>query len=260
MELTKEYLYENYIVQDKSMRLIAKELGITESTVDYWTKKYGLQFKKTDPDKVFNLQHIDRYDPIFCYYAGLVATDGYLNYNTKRISLRVSNRGSKEVFELFRCYFGYVRPIREYTNSYVKNVNYDITIPSIRIFQELEAMGIKDKKDIRTFSLEWFNSASEDCRKMFLRGVLDGDGNFHNGTFRLSMKSAEFVENLIRVFNQYSTDIYSLKYTSNSSGKQYPNVTLHKKDTKVIFDWIYEGYEQYKFADKYEQYCKQIKI
>lgn len=260
MELTQEYLYENYIVQDKSISTIAKEIGCTEGKVGYWLKQYFLTFKRTDPDAVFNLQHIDNTDPIFCYYAGLIATDGYLDYKNKRISLRVSNLGSKEVFEAIRNYFKFVRPVREYYNKTHKHTSYDITIPNKCIFDELKKMGIYGDKNNRSFSLEWFNQASDSCKKMFLRGILDGDGNFHGGAFRLSMLSLDFVKNLICVFNQYSTDTYSLKYTSNSSGKQYPNVTLHKKDTKKIFEWVYTGYEQYKFSDKYEAYCKQIKI
>lgn len=87
MQLEKDFLYQQYIELNKSQRAIAKMLNVTEGTVDYWTKKYGLQYKRSDPDKVFQLVHIDNKDPIFCYYAGLVATDGYLDYKNKRISL-----------------------------------------------------------------------------------------------------------------------------------------------------------------------------
>ena len=91
MELTKELLYSLYIVQDKSERAIGEEFGIWEGKVDYWVRKWGFNFKKSDPDRVFNLKHIDKEDPVFCYYAGLIATDGYLDYKNKRISLRCNN-------------------------------------------------------------------------------------------------------------------------------------------------------------------------
>ena len=209
MELTREYLFENYIVQDKTQTQIAKELCIGDGKVDYWLRKYGLSFKRTNPDLVFNLQHIDNTDPIFCYFAGLVATDGYLDYKNKRISLRITNIGSKEVFEAIRKYFKYVRPVRRYIDKSHKNPSYDITIPNKCIFNELEKMGIYGDKDNRSFSLEWFNNVSEDCQKMFLRGILDGDGNFHNGAFRLSMRLERFVLNLIAVFNKYTKDYSS---------------------------------------------------
>lgn len=259
MELTKEYLYENYIVKDRSQAQIAKELGTTESRIDYWTKKYGLQYKKSNPDRVFNLKHIDKKDPIFCYYAGLVATDGYLDYKNKRIAVRVNNQGSNEVLENLRAYFEFIRPIGHYKSS-TGNISHELLIPNSCIFKELALMGIEGSKCDRTFSLDWFMSASNDCRKMFLRGISDGDGNFHYGAWRLSMGSKDFVLSLIDVFNMYSEDHYELKFSSNSSGRKYPAISLHKKDTASIFKWIYNGFEQYRFTDKYNSFVNQVVI
>lgn len=256
MELTREYLYEHYIVQNKPEVRIAKELNMCEGKVDYWVRKYRFNFKRADPDKVFNLKHIDNTDPIFCYYAGLVATDGYLDYKNKRISLRVSNIGSYEVLDNLRNYFGFTRPIRKYCHSMAKHPLYDLTIPNKCIFNELEKMGIYGDKNNRTFSMDWFNNAPLSCKYMFLRGVSDGDGNFHGVAFRLSMGSKSFVENLIQLFNAMCSGNYTLKYTSNSSKKKYPNVTLHKIDTINIFKLIYSGFEQYRFTDKYDTYLK----
>lgn len=259
MELTKEYLYETYIVKNMSQAQIAKELETTEPRIDYWTKKYGLQYKKSDPDRVFNLKHIDKEDPIFCYYAGLVATDGYLDYKNKRIAVRVNNQGSNEVLEALRNYFEFVRPIRQYIPKATGHTNYELQIPNQCIFKELESMGIEGKKDTRTFNVDWFMNVSEDCQRMFLRGVSDGDGNFHNKAWRLSMGSQVFVENLIKVFNCYAKDIYVLRYTSNSSKKKYPNITLHREDTRNIFNFIYTGYEEYRFKDKYDLFVSTIR-
>jgi hypothetical protein len=208
---------------------------------------------------VFNLKHIDKKDPIFCYYAGLVATDGYLDYKNKRIAVRVNNQGSNEVLENLRGYFEFIRPIRHYKGS-TGNISHELLIPNSCIFQELVLMGIEGSKCDRTFSLDWFISASDDCRKMFLRGISDGDGNFHYGAWRLSMGSKDFVLSLIDVFNMYSEDHYELKFSSNSSGRKYPAISLHKKDTASIFKWIYDGFEQYRFTDKYNSFANQVVI
>lgn len=252
VKITKEYLYENYIVLDKSMASIAKELGITESKVWYWVHKYELDYKSTDIDKVFQLKHIDNSDPIFCYFAGLLATDGYFDYKNSRVSLRVNNEGSKEVFEAIREYIDYIRPIRSYGKG--NRLLYDITIPNKCIFSELAKMGISGLKDTRTFNLDWFNQASRECQLMFLRGVHDGDGNFHNKAFRLSMKSESFVVNLIKAINNILDSNYVLRYTSNSSKNKYPNVTLHVDDTNRLFKLIYDGFEEFKFSDKYNKF------
>ena len=257
MELTKEYLYDNYIVKDKSERQIAEELNIGEGKVDYWVRKLKLNFKKASPDKVFNLKHIDDSDPIFCYFAGLMATDGYLDYKNKRISLRVNNEGSKEVFEALRAHFEFIRPVNRYIKPKSKRPMYDLTIPNSCIFKELESMGIFGKKDYRAFSLDWYTSASKSCKQMFLRGVLDGDGNIHKkgGNFRIAMKSEEFIKNLLVIFNNLLDDTYVMKYQANSTTDfKYPAIWLHKYDSIKFYNFIYQGFEQYRFIDKYNKY------
>lgn len=256
MALSKECLYELYIVQNKYQRQIAEELGVTEATVDYWTRKYGLTIKKSNPDAVFNLQHIDKADPIFCYYAGLVATDGYLDYKNKRIALRVTNEGCNDVFEAIRNYFGFVRPLRCYTSNTAKLPSYELLIPNSCIFKELDRIGIYGKKVERSFDIDWLLSADEDCQKMFLRGVSDGDGNIHGvkGGFRISMTSSSFISNLITFMNVKFDADYSMTYSSNSSHKKYPKLELRKADSRNFLDFIYCGFEQYRFSDKYNRY------
>lgn len=256
MELTKDLLYKEYIVSGKSERALAEELNVSIGKVDYWIGKYGLNYKTSNPDKVLNLSNISKNDPIFCYFAGLMATDGYIDYKNHRASVRVGNEGSYEVFSKLLNYFKYRKPVRVYKRN-SKDLN-DITIPSNLIIKELDSMGIRGKKDTRSYSLDWYLSASDDCKMMFLRGVSDGDGNFHKGVFRLAMKSQGFVENLIKSFNLLTNDVYVLRYTSNSSGTKYPNITLHKKDTKEVFSKIYKGYDDYRFTDKYTKLCEQV--
>lgn len=256
MALSKECLYELYIVQNKYQRQIAEELGVTEATVDYWTRKYGLTIKKSNPDAVFNLQHIDKADPIFCYYAGLVATDGYLDYKNKRIALRVTNEGCSDVFEAIRNYFGFVRPLRCYTRNTAKLPAYELLIPNSCIFKELESMGIYGKKVERSFDINWLLSADEDCQRMFLRGVLDGDGSIAKNNFRISMTSKDFISNIITFTSSLLDKKVSMSYSSNQWGKKYPQMYLSSIDTFNFCSFIYAGFEQYRFLDKYNKFLK----
>ena len=256
MALSKECLYELYIIQNKYQRQIAEELGVTEATVDYWTRKYGLTIKKSNPDAVFNLQHIDKTDPIFCYYAGLVATDGYLDYKKKRISLRVTNEGCNEVLEAIRNYFGFVRPLGCYTKNTAKLPAYELLIPNSCIFKELESMGIYGKKLERSFDTDWLLNADEDCQRMFLRGVSDGDGSIRKikGNFRIAMTSESFITNLIQFVNEKFCVNYIMTYSSNSRHGKYPKLELRKVDSKNFLDFIYCGFDEYRFLDKYSRY------
>ena len=261
MEITKEYLYETYIVRDMSQAKIAKELGTTESRIDYWTKKYGLQYKKSDPDRVFNLKHINKEDPIFCYYAGLVATDGYLDYKNKRIAVRVGNQGSNEVLEALRNYFEFVRPIRHYVSKANGHTNHELQIPNQCIFKELESMGIEGKKNIRAFDVTWFMSASEDCQRMFLRGVSDGDGHIErSGAFAIAMGSYDFIDNLVCVINAVFGFSYSRKLKLNNTGKRYPLLSMRKNDSLTLYKFMYDRFSEYRFTDKYNKYVSKMKI
>ena len=56
MTPTRELLYDMYIRKDMSEREIAETLNIGEGKVDYWVRKYGFNFKRSNPDKVFNLK------------------------------------------------------------------------------------------------------------------------------------------------------------------------------------------------------------
>ena len=254
MAVDKEFLYEAYIVQDRSEREIAKELNVTVATIDYYVRKYNLNIKRSNPDLVFNLKHIDKTDPIFCYFAGLLATDGYFDYKNKRISIRVNNIGSKEVFESLRNYFEYIRPVRCYDREDVKRPLYDLTIPNSCIFEELKKMGIYGKKDSRSFSTEWFMGASKECQQMFLRGILDGDGCINDKSFRIAMKSVDFVANIAEVVNTMLNVNYSVKVQTNQTKTEYPLFYMRKEDSRKLLDFIYEGFDSFRFLDKYNKY------
>ena len=248
-------------MQDKSERAIGEEFGIGEGKVDYWVRKWGFNFKKSDPDRVFNLKHIDKEDPVFCYYAGLIATDGYLDYKNKRISLRCNNEGSKEVFEAIRQYFEYIRPNRIYPKRYKTPIN-DITIPNNCIFEELRSMGIYGKKETRTFSLDWYVNANDDCKRMFLRGVLDGDGSIAKkyGQFRIAMKSSGFIANLLSIFNNQFDNKYTIRGQTNSTTNNvYPAIWLYKEDSLTFYSFIYQGFDTFRFTDKYNRYISKIR-
>ena len=45
--IDREYLYNNYIVKNKSQKQIAKELDVSDSTVSCWIRKYKLSYKNS---------------------------------------------------------------------------------------------------------------------------------------------------------------------------------------------------------------------
>ena len=117
-------------------------------------------------------------------------------------------------------------------------------------------MGIFGDKNNRSFSIDWYFSSNEEHKRMFLRGVLDGDGNIKRkcGEFRIAMKSKSFIENLLVIFNTGLSDSYSLKYGTNSSKSKYPLIELHVADSVALYGFVYRGYERFRFTDKYNKF------
>lgn len=95
---------------------------------------------------------------------------------------------------------------------------------------------------------------------MFLRGVLDGDGNIKksDGVFRIAMQSVNFIDTLIVCINAILKANYQRSYQSNSTHKQYPALFLKKYDSRRFYRFVYEGFSEYRFADKYEKYINCI--
>lgn len=136
--------------------------------------------------------------------------------------------------------------------------NYELLIPNTRIFKELDSMGIHGLKCTRTFDFDWFDSVSQDAQRMFLRGVLDGDGNIKksDGVFRIAMQSVNlnFIDTLITCINSILKVDYQRSYQTNSTHRQYPALFLKKHDSIKFYQFIYKGFSEYRFADKYEKY------
>lgn len=72
----KEYLYQQYIVCGRTQEDIAKEFNMNPKLLNYYIQKCNFG-KKSKIKYSLNEDKIKITDPIFCYYAGLVATDGY---------------------------------------------------------------------------------------------------------------------------------------------------------------------------------------
>ena len=76
---TKEYLQTEYIENNRSESNIAKEWGIDPKLLHYYIKKNNLVGIKNRRKYTVNENKFSMNDPIFCYYAGLIVTDGYID-------------------------------------------------------------------------------------------------------------------------------------------------------------------------------------
>lgn len=254
MKFNVEYLKHEYLDRRRSISDLAKEFGISDKLMYYYLKKYELTVKGSTTNSVVNESKFDWKKPVFCYYAGLVITDGFLDFKNNRVSVRVNNRGSKRVLRSLRWYFQSSTPVRVYSN------NNDLTIHSKRLFEVLAKAGIKDKKDVRTFDKDFILSLPEINKCLFFRGMLDGDGNIHRGKFRIAMKSGKMIDALICSVNELFGFDCEMSYGSNSIKKHYyPKLEMNKNHSNIFLCWVYSDcFNNYRFDDKFEKFRVEV--
>lgn len=236
----KNYLKIRFIDERKSVHLIAKECNVSKSTIEKYLKKYSL--KRGNIKNTINNESIDVTSPIFNYYLGLISTDGYLDKKVPRVSIRCKNLGCGKVFNNLKDYFNFTGEVRTYNES------YDLTITSKHLINTLNEVGISSLGKIHNkFPTNFYN---EDCARMYFRGLLDGDGNIKlQKVFRITLSNKNFLESMSNYLNKnLSTD------TVVKSDRKYWKIEMSKRDSKLFLDWVYRGYEQFRFLDKYYRY------
>lgn len=247
------YLRDEFIEKGKSARQIATQCGVSMSTIEKWIEKFNLYGIK--PKTLYSLDTSKiAHTPIFYYYAGLIATDGYIDKKNHRVNLRMKNKGVDTVLRHLKDYFCFTGEVRCYKGS------YDLTITSQELIDLLLSLNVTDTN--KSFTVGVPNSfPSEDCARMYMRGVLDGDGNvgivhMQNGKiglrgFRLTKGSATFIEGLCRVLYDYLTISTSPVYRKFGNGNTYPSLEMRVADTRIFYKWVYQGYVDYRLPEKF---------
>lgn len=260
---TKEYLEEEYLNKNRSLSQLASEHSISPKLMYYYVKKFGLTHKKGRRKYSVDVSKFKMTNPVFCYYVGLVITDGYVDLKNHRVSVRVKNEGSKEVLEALKDYFSFTGEVRMYRGC------NDLTITSDELIASLKRMSITGKNKTYEQKFPKFMSTNEDCQRMFIRGIIDGDGNIHTqvskytnkicgGQFRIVEGSTDFIKGLISFINKKFGFNYEMS-NAKMHGDMYPKLEMKVEDSLKLYKWVYEGYPIFRFSDKYERYCSIIK-
>lgn len=236
----KKYLKKRFITERKTVQFIADECGVSKSTIETYLKRYSL--KRGNIKHTINEDSVDTTSPIFNYYAGLIATDGYLDKKVKRVSIRNKNLGCDKVFERLKDYFEFTGNVRVYREC------YDLTITSKWLIRGLKALGISPLGKIHNEFPDLFYD--EYCARMYLRGILDGDGNIKTtGIFRITLSNKSFLDDM----SEYLNDTLGLN-TVVKPDRKYWKIEMTKGDSKLFLDWVYTGYDEFRFLDKYYRY------
>lgn len=260
-----DYLHYYYIEKNMKMEALQQHLGL-KSRGAMWSvlNKFGLTGTTL---KSGITRGIDEYkvrvdNPIFCYYAGLIATDGFIREGVGKhgyIIINLSGEDSLRILNTIASYFEYGGEIkiRENHGGFSDKPFYEFTVTSEVLTKTLRSMGIYGKKkDLleRMPSLEQYN---EECQRMFIRGIMDGDGTIDpaRGRMQIITESFAFIQKLQDFINFKLDTNYEIK-TRIINGKEMPYILLPKVDSLRLFKWMYEGYEEFRINYKYERYLR----
>lgn len=243
----KEWLEEQARVMTREE--IAKLIGKSKSHIDYWMKKHKIHspFKRNPNEK-----KIDPASPVFCYIVGLVATDGHLDKRATRVTINL-NENDKELLEKIAEYFE-VEPYLSY-NRLTKS--YTLSLTSKRLIDVISSFGV-ERFTNKTFEVGCpVTFASDDCLKMYLRGVIDGDGSIdkRRGYLDILSGSEKFIDGLIDLMvsmGVYPRKGYKKFKNNKDPDRMYPVLRLNK-GAKDFIKEIYSGYPEFAVKRKLER-------
>lgn len=266
--LTEDFLFNEYVVKQKSMKTISDDLGISANSVHVYLKKYNLNRNYFEANKIqqytkYNFDLLEKWTPDTAYILGFFAADGCMQKPTKwggyclsfgvgAKSLPVLEFMSEKIGGNINYYELYDRSYSKIKHSYVLTWNchalYDY-------FKDVYKFNPR-----KSFNVDIPPNLPDELFVYFLRGNLDGDGcvfksgntygfNFCSG----SIKFLENVKNNLLKHNIKISGIYKLKTIYQ--------ITIYCSKAKLFGEYLYkdalDGYPQTFYLDyKYKKFLE----
>lgn len=259
LHLNKDYLIQNYIELKRPIKEIADECGVCVGSIERALHKFNLTNIRSRIKNPINVEKIFA-SPEMYYFIGIIATDGYISLKTNRVSLRLRNEGAKDLLFALKEYFEFPGDIRVYNEK-----DYDLTMTSKQLIDFLEQHNVTGRDKTFTVGIpDYF--PNEDCVRMFLRGVLDGDGNIHivkrnnkitQWQFRIVTGSLNLIKGVQKLFKDYLNIDTPLK-VHKIKGREYPALFLTNAESKKFYSWVYKGYSKFRLSSKFERVCQVV--
>lgn len=199
--------------------------------------------------------------PEFCYFVGLVLTDGTIvrdkNYSKYAIMIYTSFSDQKAmILNLIKKLFNYNATVRERKYGYNKLVNYEIKISSKNLVEffvnELKIPYGKKSDKIRIPAIIKSNST---LILNLLRGVIDGDGGIEKNYVTIYSSSFEFLNDIKTILKSLNIKSYKI----GKSSKTVCRLQIPFKENMKLFNKIY-GNAIYFYPRIKEQWKENILI
>jgi len=168
MKYTRDWLIDNWVMSSKSLRQLAREEGLSSRAFEQFAVRYKL--KKVLKYRI-NEDKISLDDPVFQYFLGLFAADGYADKSSLRVTIDLKGEAGKELLYKLQEYFESTAPLRRYKLPKGSEGRWRLTLTSkkLRLLIESLGMGVNKTSTLQLPSLPTYNH--------FLRGFVDGDGS-----------------------------------------------------------------------------------
>jgi hypothetical protein len=257
MKATKEkidYMIQAYVVDKKTTRQIAKELGISSTTVGHYLRKNGTVLS---PQKYkFNEHYFKEINtPNKAYFLGLIYADGCVFPKKNSCSIKLTKEDDY-LLEEFKKDIDSQKPLSYQKSKVITGTNYvgkaqsKIELNSKILISDLEKLGVVQNKSL---ILKFPSNILH--MKDFLRGYFDGDGCIYNSQKRIMLNfvgSEYFCKGLC----DFLKDELEINVTAkkDNRGSSWYTYVLKINDVLKFCFYIYGDGNCIKLNRKYEKY------
>lgn len=263
--MNKEKLYDLYHNRGMSQLEIADKMGISQSMISYWMRKFGIDSKnrtwKIAGSRVkytFDDTRTQRMDKDLAWVLGWVVGDG--NIRTEGLEILLSERDI-DVLQKVREVFRFGGPIKsgatylKKTGKWYRRVSLSIRRKNLaKWFIEI---GVPPRKSQRETYPSILKGCSETIHRAFIRGLFEADGTitkYSTGQMVFQIVGTKelltMVQSiLIEILGLGKTRLYKQKCSRNHFMLRY----VGNKQVPRIMDLLYmDG--GYRMNRKYEVY------
>lgn len=246
----REWLEKAYQEHKYNTR-IAKSIGVSTDTIEYWRKKFDIPreegYKSHARKHVFNEAYFSSVDTEEkTYWLGFLMADGHINKEKNRMSISLKE-DDKSHLDKFQEAIGsnYKTASKDVISKGHKSRISTLRINSARMCQDLYNWGVipnKTGKESMPKLPSWLE-------RHFLRGLFDGDGCVSIGRsdicdyqfyrFCLASASRNILESIIEHFKKELGVELRIYQTSNSN--EFYNIQSNKIDAnKKVLTYLYK--------------------
>lgn len=175
---------------------ISQKCGIHRATIQRVLQRNNIDLRKRTPAH-YNVHFFDEYNENSCYWAGFIASDGYVRSDRDAVTIHLASVDYEHLLKIAK--------LTDYEGNVKINKNECYITFAGKWFCESLAKNF-DINPRKTFDISISDKIPNDMVKHFIRGYFDGDGsvsysgkylsiNFTSGSKKMLSKIIDFIFN-----------------------------------------------------------------